>query len=115
MSIIWGARSTLLMALSTVGFCILIGVPIGLVAGYYRNWICDALMRLSDIAMAVPEIMVAIAIAQTLGPSAGSVIFALSITYWPFWARLVYAETRSMRNEVFIESAQALGASPGEL
>ncbi|NEK20338.1 ABC transporter permease subunit [Rhizobium leguminosarum] len=112
MSIIWGARSTLLMALSTVGFCILIGVPIGLVAGYYRNWICDALMRLSDIAMAVPEIMVAIAIAQTLGPSAGSVIFALSITYWPFWARLVYAETRSMRNEVFIESAQALGASP---
>ncbi|MGO8077594.1 ABC transporter permease, partial [Rhizobium leguminosarum] len=45
-SIIGGARSTLLMALSTVGFCIIIGVPIGLVAGYYRNWICDALMRL---------------------------------------------------------------------
>ncbi|MGO7188321.1 ABC transporter permease [Rhizobium brockwellii] len=112
MSVIWGARSTLLMALSTVSFCLLIGVPIGLIAGYYRNWFCDALMRLSDIAMAIPEIMVAIAIAQALGPSASSVIFALSVTYWPFWARLVYAETRSMRNEVFIESAQALGASP---
>ena len=54
----------------------------------------------------------AIAIVQTLGPSIENVILALSITYWPFWARLVYAETRSLKNEVFIESAIALGASP---
>ena len=52
------------------------------------------------------------AIAQTLGPSIENVILALSITYWPFWARLVFAETRSLKNEVFIESAIALGASP---
>ena len=60
-------------------------------------------MRVSDIFLAVPQIVLAIAIAQTLGPSIENVILALSITYWPFWARLVFAETRSLKNEVFIE------------
>ncbi len=52
------------------------------------------------------------AIAQTLGPSIENVILALSITYWPFWARLVYAETRAALNETYVEAAIALGASP---
>ena len=87
-------------------------MPIGLIAGYYQSWFSDALMRVAEIFLAVPQIVLAIAIAQTLGPSIENVILALSLTYWPFWARLVYAETRSMRNEVFVESAVALGASP---
>jgi peptide/nickel transport system permease protein len=111
-SILFGARVTLLIASVTVAMGVLIGVPIGLVAGYYRNWISDALMRIADIALAVPQIVLAIAITQTLGPSIQSVVLALSLTYWPFWTRLVYAETRSIRNEIFIESAVALGASP---
>ena len=69
-------------------------------------------MRVSDVFLAVPQIVLAIAIAQTLGPAIQNVILALSVTYWPFWARLVYAETRSLRNEVFIEAAIAMGASP---
>ncbi|MEQ1954038.1 ABC transporter permease [Mesorhizobium sp. CN2-181] len=111
-SVVFGARVTLLIATATVATGILIGVPIGLVAGYFHNWISDALMRVSDIALAVPQIVLAIAITQTLGPSVKSVVVALSLTYWPFWTRLVYAETRSMRNEIYIESAVALGASP---
>lgn len=111
-SILFGARVTLLIASVTVAMGVLIGVPIGLVAGYYRNWISDALMRIADIALAVPQIVLAIAITQTLGPSIQSVVLALSLTYWPFWTRLVYAETRSIRNEIFIESAVVLGASP---
>ncbi|HWX50857.1 MAG TPA: ABC transporter permease [Roseomonas sp.] len=110
--ILFGARITLSLAVIAVGSAVVIGVPIGLVAGYYRNWFSELLMRLSEIFLAVPQIVLAIAIAQTLGPSIQNVILALSITYWPFWARLVYAETRSMRNEVFVESAIALGASP---
>jgi len=111
-NVVFGARATLLIAIVTVGSAVLIGVPIGLVAGYYNNWISDALMRIADIALAVPQIILAIAITQTLGPSIQSVVLALSLTYWPFWTRLVYAETRSIRNEIFIESAVALGASP---
>jgi peptide/nickel transport system permease protein len=110
--VIYGARITLLIALVAVGASMLIGVPIGLWAGWNELWVGEALMRVSDVFLAVPQIVLAIAIAQTLGPAIQNVILALSITYWPFWARLVYAETRSVKNEVFIEAAIALGASP---
>jgi peptide/nickel transport system permease protein len=110
--ILFGARITITIAFIAVGSALVVGVPIGLVAGYYGGWMSNLLMRISDTFLAVPQIVLAIAIAQTLGPSIENVILALSITYWPFWTRLVYAETRSLKNEVFIESAIALGASP---
>lgn len=109
---LFGARITIVIAVIAVGVAVLIGVPIGLIAGYYHNWLSDLLMRVSDIFLAVPQIVLAIAIAQTLGPSIQNVILALSATYWPFWARLVYAETRSKKNEIFVEASIALGASP---
>jgi peptide/nickel transport system permease protein len=110
--LLFGARLTILIAVIATSAAVLIGVPVGLVAGYYNNRFSDLLMRVSDVFLAVPQIVLAIAIAQTLGPAIHNVILALSITYWPYWARLVYAETRSVRHEVFIEAAIALGASP---
>ena len=110
--LLFGARLTILIAVVATTVSVLIGVPVGLVAGYYTNRVSDLLMRVSDIFLAVPQIVLAIAIAQTLGPAIQNVILALSVTYWPFWARLVYAETRSVKNEIFIEAAIALGASP---
>jgi peptide/nickel transport system permease protein len=110
--LLFGARLTILIAVIATSAAVLIGVPVGLVAGYYNNRFSDLLMRVSDVFLAVPQIVLAIAIAQTLGPAIHNVILALSITYWPYWARLVYAETRSVRHEVFIEAAVALGASP---
>jgi len=110
--LLFGARITLLIGLIAVGASLVIGVPVGLIAGYYHNWASDLLMRVSDIFLAVPQVVLAIAIAQTLGPSLPNVILALSVTYWPWFARLVYAETRALQKEVFIESTSALGASP---
>lgn len=110
--ILFGARITISIALIAIGVSVLVGVPIGLIAGYYRNWASEALMRISDIFLSVPQIVLAIAIAQTLGPSIENVILALSATYWPFWARLVYAETRSALNETYVEASIALGARP---
>lgn len=110
--LLFGARLTLLIAFVATTVSVAIGVPVGLVAGFFTNRFSEALMRVSDVFLAVPQIVLAIAIAQTLGPAIQNVILALSVTYWPFWARLVYAETRSLRNEVFIEAAIALGASP---
>lgn len=109
---LFGARITIAIAVIAIGVSVLIGVPIGLIAGYNKNWISDGLMRVSDIFLAVPQIILAIAIAQTLGPSIENVILALSATYWPFWARLVYAETRSAITETYVEASIALGASP---
>lgn len=110
--VLFGARITLLIAIIAVGASLLIGVPIGLVAGWYGSWLGDVLMRTSDVFLAVPQIVLAIAIAQTLGPSIENVILALSLTYWPWFTRLVYAETRALKNEVFIESSIALGVPP---
>ena len=107
--VIYGARITLLIAFVAVGASLLIGVPIGLWAGWNDLWIGEALMRISDVFLAVPQIVLAIAIAQTLGPSIENVILALSVTYWPWFARLVYAEVRALKNETFIEAALALG------
>ena len=107
--VIYGARITLLIAFVAVGASLLIGVPIGLWAGWNELWIGEALMRVSDVFLAVPQIVLAIAIAQTLGPSIENVILALSVTYWPWFARLVYAEVRALKNETFIEAAIALG------
>jgi len=110
--LLFGARLTILISISATAVAVLIGVPMGLIAGYFDRWYSDLLMRVSDVFLAVPQIVLAIAIAQTLGPAIQNVILALSATYWPFWARIVYAETRSLRNEVFIEAAIAMGASP---
>ena len=73
------------------------------------------LMRVSDIFLAVPQIVLAIAIAQTLGPSIENVILALSVTYWPFWfTRLVYAETRSLQERDLHRGRDRAGrARPG--
>jgi peptide/nickel transport system permease protein len=113
--LLFGARITIAIGVIAVGASLLIGVPVGLVAGYYHTWASDLLMRLSDIFLAVPQVVLAIAIAQTLGPSLPNVILALSVTYWPWFTRVVYAETRALEKEVFVESTAALGASPFRL
>jgi peptide/nickel transport system permease protein len=110
--LLYGARITILIGVIAVGASLLIGVPVGLAAGHRHGWLSDALMRVSDIFLAVPQVVLAIAIAQTLGPSLPNVILALSVTYWPWFARVVYAETRALQKEVFVESTAALGASP---
>jgi peptide/nickel transport system permease protein len=98
--LLFGARITILIGVIAVGASLAVGVPVGL------------LMRTSDVFLAVPQVVLAILIAQTLGPSLPNVILALSVTYWPWFARVVYAETRALQKEVFIESTAALGASP---
>ena len=113
--LLYGARITIVIGVIAVGASLVIGVPVGLVAGHHHGWLSDALMRVSDIFLAVPQVVLAIAIAQTLGPSLPNVILALSVTYWPWFARVVYAETRALQKEVFVESTSALGASPFRL
>src|SRR5688572_9411111 len=113
--LLFGARITILIGVIAVGASLLVGVPVGLVAGYFHGWPSDALMRVSDIFLAVPQVVLAIAIAQTVGPSLPNVILALSVTYWPWFARLVYAEIRVLQKVFFVESTAARGASPWRL
>jgi peptide/nickel transport system permease protein len=113
--ILFGARITITIAVIAVGVSLAIGVPLGLLAGFYRGWMSEVIMRVADVFLSIPQIILAIAIAQTLGPSLPNIILALSVTYWPWFTRIVYAETRSLLNEPFIESTRALGAAPARV
>ena len=93
--VLFGTRITITIAVIAVGASILIGVPLGLAAGYWDGWWSDLIMRGSDVFLAIPQVILAIAIAQTLGPSLPNVILALSVTFWPWFTRLAFAETRA--------------------
>jgi peptide/nickel transport system permease protein len=110
--VILGTRIALAIALSVVGGAMLIGVPLGLLAGYYGGWRSDAVMRVTDVFLAVPQLILALALAQLLRPSLESAMAALTLTYWPFFTRIVYAETQRLRHTVFVEALEGLGAGP---
>jgi len=110
--VILGTRTALGVALAVVGLSILIGVPLGMLAGYFGLWIGEVVMRVTDVFLAVPQLILAIALAQMLDPGVQTAIIALSLTYWPFFARTAYAETRRLKSMVFIEALEAVGASP---
>jgi len=88
-----------------------IGVPLGLVAGYHRGVVSDAIMRVTDVFLAVPQLILALALAQLLSPSLENAMLALTLTYWPFFTRIVYAEARRLRVSVFVEALQGLNAN----
>ena len=108
--VILGARISLTVALMVVTASILIGVPLGLIAGYFGGWLSEGIMRVTDIFLAVPQLILALALAQLLSPSLESAMLSLTLTYWPFFTRIVYAETRRLRTALFVDALQCLGA-----
>jgi len=108
--IIFGTRITILVGVIAIGGALIVGIPVGLVAGYYEGWVGGILMRVCDVFLALPQIVLALALASALGASIQNAILALTITYWPWWARVVYAETMSTKRSVFVEASIALGA-----
>jgi peptide/nickel transport system permease protein len=109
--VILGARAALAVAVLVVAGAMVIGVPLGLLAGYRRGWTSDGIMRVTDVFLAVPQLILALALAQLLGPSLKNAMVALTLTYWPFFTRIVYAETRRLKVSVFVEALQGLNAS----
>ena len=110
--ILFGGRLTLIIAFTVVGACVAIGVPTGLLAGYYDNAVSQCILRLADIFLAVPRVILALAIAQALGPSLPNLILALTVTYWPWFTLIVVAETRTVKKATFVEATEALGVHP---
>ena len=104
-----GARVSLLVALCAVGLSGLFGVMVGLVAGYLGGWIDTVLMRLADIQISIPFILLAIALIGALGPSLTNVILAIAITNWVAYAKLVRTETARLRQRDFVRFARVSG------
>ena len=109
--LIYGARVSLGVSVVAVVAGSLLGASIGLVGGYYGGWIDAVLLRLVDIVMAVPVLVMALAIVTVLGPSIRNVVIAIAIIQIPQMARVIRASTLSVKSTTFIEAAKALGAS----
>ena len=110
-----GARATLPIGVAIIGIALAIGIPIGAVAGYARGWIDEGLMRIADIFLAFPTIVLALAIAAALGPDLTSAIVAIAVVLWPRYARLVRGQVLTLKEREFVLANRGLGASPGRI
>jgi len=112
--LVWGARISLLAGAATAGAAMLVGVVLGVFGGYYSGWPETVIMRLTDILMAFPYILLAIAIVAGLGPGLRNAMIAIAIVGFPFYTRLVRGVVLSVRGREFVDAARALG-SPDHL
>ncbi len=107
--VLYGGRSSLAIGFLVVIVAVLIGVPLGAIAGYYGGWVDNIVMRVTDIFLAFPPLLLAIALAAALGASFVNTMIAISFTWWPWYTRLVRAQTVSLRERYFIEAARSIG------
>lgn len=106
-----GARNTLGIAAAAVGFSLLLGGVLGLVAGYSRGWLGTLILRGADIIMSFPSLLLALIVLFSLGPSIPNLILVLAITRVPIYLRTTRAEVLEVRERMFVNAATALGAS----
>ena len=109
--ILYGSRLTLLVVLLVAVIATPIGLAVGTTAGYFGGWVDVVLMRITDIFMAFPRLILALAFASALGPGIENAIIAIAITAWPPYARLARAETLTIRETDYINAARLQGAS----
>ena len=107
--VILGARIAVQVSLVVVGLAILIGVPLGAVAGYYRGWLDGLIMRITDLFLAFPPLLLAMAIVAALGPGLQNATLALVISWWPWYARIARGLAVSLREWPFVDAARAMG------
>lgn len=108
---LWGVRVSLPVAAVVIVAAVLIGTLVGAVAGFFGGWLDTFLMRLVDITMAFPAILLAMAITASLGPSIRNATIAMALVWWPIYARLLRAQVVAVRQRDFVDSAVAIGAS----
>ncbi|MBJ6127171.1 ABC transporter permease [Microvirga splendida] len=109
--IIVGARTSLWIGLIITGVGAGIGVPLGIIAGYHGGVTRAVIMRVTDLFLSVPGLALALTIVAALGPGITNCVIALSLVWWPGYVRLVESKTLSVKEELYVESARALGAS----
>jgi peptide/nickel transport system permease protein len=109
--IIWGSRTSLFIGFFVVSICVILGTIVGIIAAYYGGWIDEALMRLTDIFLAFPYLVLCMVIVAALGSGLMNVMIAMTIVSWPSYARLIRGQVLSIKERNYIEAARAVGAS----
>jgi len=107
--VILGARIAVQVSLIVVGLAILVGVPLGAAAGYFRGWVDGLIMRVTDLFLAFPPLLLAMAIVAALGPGLQNATLALVISWWPWYARIARGLAVSLREWPFVDASRAMG------
>jgi peptide/nickel transport system permease protein len=113
--LIYGSRITLMVVLLVAVLAAPVGLLVGTVAGYAGGWVDAVLMRVTDIFLAFPRLILALAFVAALGPGIENAVLAIAITSWPPYARISRAETLTLRQADFISAVRLVGASPGRI
>jgi peptide/nickel transport system permease protein len=113
--ILYGARISLFVGVTTTAIATVAGVTIGMVAGYFGGWIDTVLARFIDTALAFPVVVIALALAARFGPSLIIIIIVISFFSWAAISRIVRGQTLSLKEKEYIEAARSLGAGPGRI
>lgn len=113
--VIFGARPALLTALTVVGIAAVLGTILGLLAGFRGGLIDTLVMRISELFLSFPPLLLALVAVSILGPGLLNALIALTISWWPWYARLIRGEAASLRKRPFVEIATAMGISPWKI
>jgi peptide/nickel transport system permease protein len=113
--LIYGARISLVVGLATAAFSGLVGTPLGLLAGFYRGWVDDLIMRLVDVQMGFPSLMLALVVLYAVGPGFQNLVIVLAVTRWMLYARMARRMAMSLRESPFIEGARVIGCGDGRI
>jgi len=109
--ILAGARLSLGTATGVLVVAVAVGLPLGAVAGFAGGWVDEVIMRVTDMFLAFPVLILALAIAATLGGGLTSAVIALAVGYWPWYTRLLRGQVLSLKHREYVEAARSLGAS----
>lgn len=107
--VVYGFRISLAVGLVVVAIAATIGVLLGALAGYTGGIVDEVIMRITDVFLSVPSLVLALAISASLGPSLTNAMIAISLVWWPWYARLVRGQTLSLREQEFVEAARSIG------
>lgn len=109
--VVFGTRLSLGIGIVVLTIAIGIGVPVGLVAGYLEGVTSTVLMRVTDVFLSIPALVLALTVSVALEPSLRNAMIAIAVVWWPWYARLVYGEVLSVKEEEFVEASRGLGSS----
>ncbi|WP_183192261.1 ABC transporter permease [Brevibacillus fluminis] len=108
---LFGLQTSLFAALFVTFLAFAIGVPLGAIAGFFGGVLDEIIMRITDIFLSFPALLLAIALVAVLGPSLENAILALAVSWWPWYARIARSSTISLKNSLFIDAARVMGVS----
>jgi peptide/nickel transport system permease protein len=107
--VLYGARISPVIALLVLAISCVIGIPLGIAAGYFGGVVDDVIMRVTDVFLAFPALLLALAFAAVMQPSITNTVIAIAVTWWPWYTRIVRGQAASVTGRPFIESARAMG------